>query len=361
MSLLIDMKIINYHKLSNIQQNLKNVPVTKKNLGVIFIVNEQQIEKLKSLKGGAARLNYFNSPKFIKYIKFYTYIVFDNKECILSENSIQYLEIVIENTMRYLPNNLKLVYPYSGNISILKKNYFKKISNQWVRHNDIHYDKPDKLKDNSIYTGYNKQICSIEIKLSEQALEYIKGLSYRGSSLNNKGIIKQKELAGEMFVSEITNKNIHIIEIKKLNSGYEERVTLNPSILSFHTHPIEAYEKHNFKNGWPSHTDYCSVLKQSKYNLVVHFVISAEGMYVISFSKEWLVHGMSYNNTINNLLENYKAVSKNTKKSPEWHVKEMNSFKYKGLKIFNNYFFSWNDVQGFNVYFKHPKNICKLA
>ena len=163
-----------------------------------------------------------------------------------------------------------------------------------------------------------------------------------------------------MYVSKITNENIHILDINNLKHGEDDHVEIEQSLISFHTHPTESYNKYNVTNGWPSHSDYCSFLLQGNRDSLLHFVISLEGLYILSFSKEWIINNLKYCNEIKNTIKDCKAIDKKIKKGPEWHVGEINKLKYKQVKIFNNYFFEWSSLKSFKIYMMNENNFCKI-
>ena len=359
MSLLMNPKIIYENKLSNIDKKLKKIKNKEKTAGLIIIINESTLETLKNKKGKNSKLEYLNSNAFVNSIKFNTFVYFDKKVCILSKDSIMYLDVVIKNTMRYLPNNLTIIYPYeSRDSNILILNGFKK-DNTWTRKNDMSYKSPF-FTDNSFDKIHNEKICKIKIKLSKDTIQYIKELSKRGSFYSS-GKIKQKELGGEMYVSNITEQNIHVLNIKSLKHGGDDHVKIDQTLISFHTHPIESYDKYKVINGWPSHSDYCSVLSQGHHKTLIHFVISVEGLYIIAFSKEWIQNNLKYHDEIKNTIKDCKALDKNNKKNSLWHVKEVNKLKYKNVKIFNNYFFKWSNIKIFDVYMINKSQFCKIG
>lgn len=351
-------KIIEENKLININKKLKEIKKTDKTPGLIIIINENVLKTLKNKKGKTSKLEYLDSDDFVDSIKFTTFVYFDDKVCILEKESILHLEIVLKNTMRYLPNNLKILYPYkTESAKLLTLNGFVK-HETWMRVNDVFYKKTDFI-DNSLSKINSNKVCSIKIQLSKNTIKYIKELSNRGS-VDIKGKIKQKELAGEMYVSKITNENVHILDIKNLKYGHDDHVELEQSLISFHTHPTESYNKYNVTNGWPSHSDYCSFLIQGNSNSLLHFVISLEGLYILNFSKEWILNNLKYCTEIKNIIKDCKAIDKKIKKGPEWHVNEINKLKYKKVKIFNNYFFNWSSLKCFTVYMMNENNFCKI-
>lgn len=362
MSLLVDTSIIVSNDLPNFKEKIGKIPDSIMNTGIVIVVNEIILNKLKSKKKGIYKLKYLDSYEFISAITFYSYLEFNKTVCKLSKKSINNLQTVIENTMRYLPNSLDLIYEYETDKPyILLDNKFIKDGTLWKRKNDLHIKHCGTFTDNSNKDTIQKnEICNVKIQLSKPTISYIKDLSMRGS-VNRNGKIKQKELAGEMVVSKITKDNLHIIDIdSNMVYGSGESVSTEPSKITFHTHPDEAYIKNNVHNGWPSAADYCTLLKYSfNTDIIIHFVISNEGLYSITFTEEWLKHG-KYKKEIDKLIEDHHSMEKQTNKTPAWHVNEVNKIKVDEIKIFNVYFSKWNNIQPIFVYFKNQDTNCKI-
>ena len=361
MSLLINVSIIVSNDLPNFKEKIGPIPESDMNIGIVILINETTLNKLKSIQKGVDKLQYLDSREFINNITFFSYLQFNKKICKLSKNSVNNLKVVIENTMRYLPNHLELVYEYeTKQISSLTRNKFIKDEVSWRRKNDLNIKEPDEFTDDSNEKIHENRICNVQVKLSKPTVSFIKGLSRRGS-VTKKREIKQKELAGEMVVTKITKDNIHIIDIdSNMVYGSGESVSYKPSKITFHTHPDEAYIKNNVHNGWPSSADYCTILKYSfNTDIIIHFVISNEGLYSITFTEEWLKHG-KYKKEIDKLIEDHHSMEKQTTKTPAWHVNEVNKIKFNEIKIFNVYFSKWNNIQPILVCFKNQDTNCKI-
>lgn len=92
----------------------------------------------------------------------------------------------------------------------------------------------------------------------------------------------------------LTNISNFIKEIEKskfnyIVSGEEDCVTLSEGIANFHTHPYEQYIKYNCTIGIPSGPDFSAFLySYHNFLTIFHTVITVEGIYIISFKKEFL-------------------------------------------------------------------------
>src|SRR3990167_5939316 len=103
--------------------------------------------------------------------------------------------------------------------------------------------------------------CNMFAKFSTKAIQYLKKLSRMGHTRNRDNSISQKELGGELIVNKVTEGNgqyVYEIGVNKesVKPGVEEEVSVFSTRYNFHSHPEEAYVRHNVDKAWPSLTDY---------------------------------------------------------------------------------------------------------
>ena len=78
-----------------------------------------------------------------------------------------------------------------------------------------------------------------------------------------------------------------MIDKSSLKSGEEDAISAKPSLYNFHSHPFSAYLKYRVNYGPPSAQDYKSIfMLVTRFNTIVHFVATIEGLYVVSFNPE---------------------------------------------------------------------------
>ena len=148
--------------------------------------------------------------------------------------------------------------------------------------------------------------CVIYARFTREAVKYLKDINRPFMVMGNKKL-DEKELAGSLKVSKVVNiKNRIIFELsgvpESVQTGAEEEVDAVWSRYNFHTHPKKAYVNHNVTNGWPSSQDYLGFIQLNNHT-IFHTVVTLEGIYIISFTPEWI--GKVKNIDHNYVLKHY--------------------------------------------------------
>ncbi len=100
------------------------------------------------------------------------------------------------------------------------------------------------------------------------------------------------------------------------NPGEEESVMPPLGLFNFHVHPSAIYKKRNTVSNPPSDSDLVYLSANHSLHLVMHFVVTAEGLYAIQLTPEF-THYMNeiyknnfsnQNECINDLLQNIKKI-----------------------------------------------------
>ena len=162
--------------------------------------------------------------------------------------------------------------------------------------------------------GTNSAPCSMNFYFEKFYAIYLERLCFTTLSVKN-NVISQKEIAGEFIINKLycqlnnhqkcpinwvttgtgtppdflweISYNKDTILYKDV--GTEHGVTIaNASYFTFHTHPKNTYVLYNTTIGYPSGTDYKFVLNNYK-TTIFHAVISMEGIYIISFTNQFLL------------------------------------------------------------------------
>lgn len=155
------------------------------------------------------------------------------------------------------------------------------------------------------YQKNKEDVCSIHIKLSEEAINYLHDYSktYRFHIGNGKH--EQREISGRFMLYE-TSPNTFLVTVDKetSNRGEKEETSSINTLASFHTHPLEAYHKYKVCMAWPSVDDYCVFLGiyANGYGMF-HILGTVEGIYVITISKRLAKEGRE---KIKNNMEYYE-------------------------------------------------------
>lgn len=187
--------------------------------------------------------------------------------------------------------------------------------------------------------------CFLHAKLSQNAISFLEKSWKIGHVLESNGKHTQRELTGELYVSDIIyhdKKHIYIIDIDRnsIKKGKEEEVSVSPTRYNFHSHPKDAYINYNVSYAWPSLTDYLGYLKLGN-KTIFHCVASLEGLYVISFSKYWCsrIDDKRLKKFIN---KKYDIDIVKKEYNPESYIAYVNNqIKLDDHKIFDVKFFKW--------------------
>ena len=287
-------------------------------------------------------------------------MILNNNFCEIIHNKDEFISLIIDTIESNLPEvteimvsipikNKKSMYKYSekyfGNPYIhTENNKHKNIC--LVRHkNDSNKKSTNDI--NYVLKQANKlYYCTISAKLSDKSIKYLKNMCDDGFTKNKNGKMSQKEMAGNMCLKKINNELVHTIEINNDSIIYGEEfgVKIVDGIYNFHSHPRNAYKKYNVELGWPSAQDYIGFLLASiEDGTIFHLVISIEGIYIISLSKEWAIKKHSIDKKIGEFIQkNYNFCYKQGN-TIEWYLNKVNAIIYKNNQLFTVQYLSWVD------------------
>ena len=393
-SILVDYNnIVKNNNLLLLENRIASPPQTEFSIGLVIVIKKEQYETLKSIPKGYKRIKYMNSIPFVSSISGYEYFTYDKnkKICEVFDIKDKILPRVIESILFSLPNDITVFV----NISLDDKQLDRKISvcitsgfydpyiskvcplgftfpeNRlyMIRKNDIignesinsvKNDVKYVLKQFRIYKLSNYNYCILKAKLSKKAIKYLKSASKIGSTINANGVITQKEIAGRLVVGKVRNDLVYELDVDRTSIMYgeEEQVDLISGLYNFHSHPQEAYDRHNQTIGWPSAQDYVVFFESSLiYDTLIHIVASVEGFYVLSLSKFWF-----NNKNVSDIqkqvkkfiLDNYNKCSQKDN-TIDWYVSTINGITYEGFQLFQVQYVSWNDADTIFT-FSYKKN-----
>ena len=382
--LLIDFENIvkpNLNILYSLENHIKPIPNTRFTLGLVLIISEEQFNIINSIPKGNGRVEYLNKKQFIDSIFGYVYLNYNKKKkiCEIIGKVDNILPQVLESVLKSIPNNVTLWIgisldspqlnflihkyiesgfhdPYICNSSPLGFK-FKRYGLCMLRQNNIINNNfaVNDVKYVLSQFSLNKD-CNLHLKLSDKTIEYLSKVSKIGSTINSNGIITQKEIAGQLLVGTIDNDLIHYLDVDResIVHGDEEGVKIIGGLYNFHSHPQEAYDRHNVKIGWPSSQDYLGFLGSTiKNDTILHIVSTLEGIYVISLSEYWSTNRKKIDDNIFNfILTNYDLDDKKDQ-SVFWYVEKVNNIKYHNFPLFLVQFFTWYNS---NKVFSIPYN-----
>ena len=376
-TLLIDYDtIIRKNNLALLQNRVAPTPETKYTLGLILVIFPQQFQALESIPKGIGRINYINSVSFIDSILGYAYLIYDKKKkvCEIMGNVGDIsVSRMLEGTLFNLPNDVLLWVGFdltNPMFNSLVDNYVREgfdepyicktspLGFSFSTHGLCMIRKNDIVKNNYVLNDVRyvltqfitKQhgICNLRAYLSDESIYYLYKLTRMGSTLNDDGIITQKEVAGKLIAGKVNNDLSYslIVDRDSIKSGSEEAVEIIGGLYNFHSHPQEAYERNNVKLGWPSAQDYIGYMNSSLiYDTILHIVTAIEGFYVISLTEYWVNNKYQLNDSTSEFIGKEYNICYSTaiEKTVSWYIKRVNSISYYGYPIFLVQFFSWNE------------------
>lgn len=191
----------------------------------------------------------------------------------------------------------------------------------------------------------------MKLILSKKLLSFFKSL-----------LFLDKEVAGKVrFEYNFVNKTfrLDIDENQDIKKGTTQDVVPLIDNITFHSHPIKAYLKYKTPFGWPSLNDY-RVLFTSFQKMIMHIVVSREGLWIIMFHKNWLCIKNNLNfveiqeiyeklqkkiKQINQYMISYSNLNKTVMESFYEYKNQINRMVVDKLHVFNLSFHSWNKIK----------------
>lgn len=366
-------KIIIPNDLNVFIKLIQPIPTTSDRLGLYVQVPKKIIGILNGIPKGKSRVLYLNSPEFTSSITGYAYVSYnDNKGvCEIVRILGVPLKEVVLHTMGVFPNDaiVWIGIPMEGivigdcqelcsagfsepHISAKKPSGdpFQSYGLCMLKRND------NKLQEFSsigsvryVLLEFEKKtgICAMQIKLSSDAIRYLRDLQKIGMTVNSDGTVSQKEMAGNLVRKNVDNDLVHHLDIdyKSMITGGEMGVAIAPGLYNFHSHPRDAYSRAKVKYGWPSAQDYVGFLMGFlEDNTILHLVTSLEGLYFLTMSKYCLENKERLSTEITPFIlkkYNFCGVAKMT---PIQYTRTINDIRYHGEHLFVVQYVPWYDA-----------------
>ena len=378
--------IIKGNKLELLLRRVKPVPKTSLPVGLSLLLSGDELGNLQGLTAGKKRVSYINSDKFVDSIQGFGFFSYDQKKNVcevlrLEGLSIEQLLLEIVNTFpskslvwagipledqQPLVEAEKLIASGFGHPHISDRSpsghSFNKYGLCLLKHNDGDTESSSSTGDVEYVLGERASICNMEVCLSSEAIEYLRGLQDAGMSLNENGSFTQKEIAGNLECQEVDTEQVHHLNVKydSLILGKEMGVPIAPGLYNFHSHPKAAYKTAKVKMGWPSPQDYVGfLLAFIEDNTILHIVASIEGIYILSMSAYCLENKEKLDRTLATfILEKYNFCGSSIQ-NPHIYTKKINSVSYRGSPLFRVQYLPWHKAsQQFLVEYKSEDSNC---
>lgn len=355
--------------------------ITKKQLvGIIFNFEDDIYLKNITKKN---KNSIINSSAFIKNIKSFAFIVFlNNNKCEIICNNCVYEDIkyVLEDIPKTYKQIISMDINSKNLYNILIENYKHKFNNPYIckvspisGYNFKNYgisliktkslEKMDKNIIDNLISQIKTTNCSLNFVIDYNTINYMRKLCFSGFTKNKNNTITQKEIAGNLFINY---KNIiPSLELKEssLKVGQEQEIEINSTLYNFHSHPKEAYIKNNVRFAWPSAQDYNGFFSSVKEdNSILHIVLTLEGIYIISISKESLdsIDKIDVDDVSNFIENNLYYFEEINNKSIQWYINIVNNIKYKRKTLFKVEYTEWDNIHNkiFNISSKKYVDNC---
>ena len=380
--LLIEVDKLIKYKLDNLVKVVEKYPKINSTVGVIFIIDENSFSRLTKLSSSELKKSYLNSKKFLNSIKYTQFVVYDKKKRLIElQCPDDYLNDILYALILFAPRDVTIwtgIVPNKRCKMFIKSGFVNPyltdkspLGYKFGRKGVAFTKKNIPFKGNDIRSSQNvvdyiksqipRESCIIYARFTPKAVRYLKNLNKSFLVMGNKKL-SEKELAGSLKVSKVVNINNKIIfELsgvpESVQTGAEEEVDAVWSRYNFHTHPKKAYVNHNVTNGWPSSQDYLGFVQLNNHT-IFHTVVTLEGIYIISFTPEWI--GKVKNMDHKYILRHYD-IDHNKKISFQEYVDIINKKKYKNNPpLFSVKYISWkgDTSQVFPIFYKKTGENC---
>jgi len=354
--------IINYKKdiksyYYNFFKKINNIPKLNKNYLLEIILYINNTNKINIFKN-----NNLNNELFINSIIDWAFLLYNKNKnyIIILINSHFFTYFNLYFIIKLIPTHIKLIIQINQintnqiNTNQINTNQINTNQSQLIK-SYINNGFQEKLYLNNIIYLIKKNYSIINLSFSKNCIDFFKLIPL--------DIISKKEIAGSLHVI-YTKNNISFLDIKKetLIIGNETGVDIVQGLYNFHSHPKAAYETNNITLAWPSSQDYIGFLLAAiEDNTICHFVISLEGIYIISLEQYWFDYLQNnQKNKINQIDDigafildkyNVKILDLNNH-TPISYLNYVNKITYFNKYIFQVQFLYWKNVTN-NFYIKY--------
>lgn len=203
----------------------------------------------------------------------------------------------------------------------------------------------------SLFETEKNQRCFMNILFSDSSIEFLQSLPMKFRS----------EISGNLFLSVLTEekgKVFYVVDVRKtpLITGGVETVDVTTNRYSFHSHPEQAYINHSVTKGWPSASDFYGFVMLSP-EIAFHCVSTLEGLYIISFSSDWVVrlHTLS-----EKFIRDHFTISQTEIITPQEYTQKVSRITKDGKKVFDVQFSPWEKVNSciFQIFYHKTEDAC---
>ena len=363
--------VIDYDEIADKQTFLTEIPTkTTSKLFIVLIIPQHKIEKMFELNGYEDRVSFLNTEGFRRCIRGYTWLSVNDNLCEISKPTDKFDSFIVESIDTTLPKISKITINIPINNKEIIQRYCKchfgnpRVNGDFITlTRDKHIKKDFTNEIEYVFQNIHRDYCTISAKLDEDTVKYLKNLCFDGMTKNRDGTTSQKEMAGNMYIKHVDRRLNHTVEVNKKSviTGKEFDIDIVEGLYNFHSHPKNAYKEYNVKLGWPSAQDYVGFLLAIREdNTVFHMVITLEGIYILSLSKDWSCNkDRLYNDEIIKIIKTQYDISYENGNTIKEYLKKVNKIKYEKKVLFNVQFLPWKNADKvFTLPYPKTKNNC---
>ena len=205
--------------------------------------------------------------------------------------------------------------------------------------------------------------CRIQIVLDQETIHRLKQYSTQDD------LFGHREITGGLSLTFLSKNMFKVsIDDKKTKVGEAEHADMVETILSFHSHPLSAYQKYKVCAAFPSADDYITTiyLYLTRHNMF-HILASIEGIYIITINEKIFKNKKDIPDYEDYIIKHYsidypvcsldRDNKKFWKKYIKSYLKKVNRYKY-----FYVQFIFWEDASNpIDISYQKIKNTCILS
>lgn len=140
------------------------------------------------------------------------------------------------------------------------------------------------------HTPRSKPVCETQMQIDKKSIKFLHYHTHHHKFTDKNGKKRQREISGLFEMKPITPHLVQVsIDQQRTKIGDSENAISHESVGSFHTHPYEAYKRHEVCVAFPSGEDFVTTLFLYANRIgAFHVLSSIEGIYVITFKPKFM-------------------------------------------------------------------------
>jgi len=348
------------------------VPSTKHVVGLVLVVRRGVMEALEGECVGRARVEYMGGHAFVSGVLGWSYFLYDKGKkvgAIVDLSSPEHVSVVMDVIRSGFPEDVLVSAslpvkrvgahrhisaliregfcdPYICKNTMLSQSFGE--FHLCLSRSNVLLEKPGSVQAEvehviGEFQRGGRITCRMKVRVHREALSYLRGLPMVGSTENADGSVTQKEVSGRFVMGELGSDGVYeaSVDQSSVTPGREEGIDPEPGLYNFHSHPMEAYERHEVRYGWPSGQDYLGFADAfMRHDTIFHAVCSLEGLYVLTMSEAWVKKRKELRKLGDFISERFDIRYK-PGRTVEAYLGRVNGVEMDGKAIFRVLYFPW--------------------